>query len=63
MERFPGGEEIALAKGVEVAAVEGEKPEPPVQGVEFVEIDCEKEDAVDETMARGQSRACITEHS
>ena len=48
---FVRGQEIPLAKRVQVTAVEGEKPEFSVKGIEFVEIEGEEENAVEKAVA------------
>ena len=50
MERFAGGQEIAVVEGEEVGAVIGKQREPAVQLGEFVEVEGEEKDAVEETV-------------
>jgi hypothetical protein len=49
-----GGKEVTVAKGVEVATVEGKEAEFPVQGVELVEIEGEEKNAIHEPVPFGR---------
>ena len=57
MEGFAGREKIAIAEGEEVGAFEGEEREAAVKGWEFVQIEGEHEDPIEETVpARREPR-------
>ena len=50
MQMLGGGEEVAVAEGEEVGAIQREEGEAPVKFGEFVEVEGEQEDAVDEAV-------------
>jgi hypothetical protein len=61
MQRLGGGKEIAVAEGKEVGAIQGEEGEAPVKFGEFVEVEGEQEDAVDEAVLF--RRETVMQHS